>query len=75
MVTVEPETKWMPNSDSASKLMPEWKILRQYDLQNYFYGCLKIAVFGDFYMASPYKNELGEKFPQIRFHMESPYNS
>ena len=54
VVTVEPETKWMPNSDSASILMPKCKILG-----------LKIAVFCDFYVASPYKNELGESFPQI----------
>ena len=44
VVTVESETKWMPNSDSASKLMPKCKILGQYDLPNYFYSCLKIAV-------------------------------
>ena len=76
VVTVEPETKLMPNSDSASKPMPKCKILGQYDLLNYFYSCLKIAVFCEFYMASPYKNELGGKsFPQICFHMESPYNS
>ena len=37
--------KWMPNSDSASKLMPKCKVLGQYDLLNYFYSCLKIAVF------------------------------
>ena len=36
MVTVEPETKWIPNSDSASKHMPKCKILGQYDLPNYF---------------------------------------
>ena len=75
VVTVEPETKWMPNSDSASKLMPKWKILGQYDLLNYFYSCLKIAVFWDFYMASPYRNELGGKVSPDCFHMESPYNS
>ena len=45
VVTVEPEIKWMPNSDSASKLMPKCKILGQYDLPNYSYSCLKIAVF------------------------------
>ena len=45
VVTVEPETKWMPNSDSASKLMPKCKILGQYDPPNYFYSCLKITVF------------------------------
>ena len=44
VVTVEPKTQWMPNSDSASKLMPKCKILGQYDLPNYFYSCLKIAV-------------------------------
>ena len=38
-------TKWMPNSDSALKLMPKCKILGQLDLPNYFYSCLKIAVF------------------------------
>ena len=44
--------------------MPKCKILDQYNLPNYFYSCLKIAVFWDFYMASPYKNELGgKKFP------------
>ena len=45
MVTVKPETKWMPNSDSALKLVPKCKTLCQYDLLNYFYSCLKIAVF------------------------------
>ena len=45
VVTVKPETKWMPNSDSALKLVPKCKILCQYDLPNYFYSCLKIAVF------------------------------
>ena len=56
--------------------MPKCKILGQYDLLNYFYSCLKIVVFWDFYMASPYKNELGgKKFPQICFHMENPYGS
>ena len=45
VVTVEPETKWMPNSDSASKRMPECKIWGQDDLPNYFYSCLTIAVF------------------------------
>ena len=45
VVTVKPETKWMPNSDSALKLVPKCKILCQYDLLNYFYSCLKIAVF------------------------------
>ena len=45
LVTVEPETKWMPNLDSALKLMPKCKLLGQYDLPNYFYSCLKIAVF------------------------------
>ena len=45
VVIVEPETKWMPNSNSASKLMPKCKILGQYDLPNYFYSCLKIALF------------------------------
>ena len=39
VVTIEPETKWMPNSDSASKLMPKCKILVQYDLPNYFCSC------------------------------------
>ena len=58
MVTVEPETKWMPNSDSASKLMPKCKILGQYDLQNYFYSCLKNCRFLRFLMASPCNNEL-----------------
>ena len=61
VVTVEPETKWMPNSDYASKLMPKCKILGQYDLPNYFYSCLKTAFFWDFYEASSYKNELGGK--------------
>ena len=76
VVTVEPETKWMPNSDSASKLMPKCKILGKYDLPNYSYSCLKMAFFWDFYMASPYENELGGKsFPQICFHMESACNS
>ena len=45
VITVEPETKWMPNSNSASKFMPECKILGQFDLSNYFYSYLKIAVF------------------------------
>ena len=45
VVTVELGTKWMQNSDSALKLMPKCKILGQYDLPNYFYSCLKIAVF------------------------------
>ena len=45
VLTVELGTKWMPNSDSPSKLMPKCKILGQYDLPNYFYSCLKIAVF------------------------------
>ena len=45
VVTVKPETKWMPNSDSALKLVPKCKILCQYDLLNYFYSCLKIAIF------------------------------
>ena len=45
VVTVEPETKWLPVSDSVPKLMPKCKILGQYDLSNYFYSCLKIAVF------------------------------
>ena len=48
VVTAEPETKWMPNSDSTSKRMPKCRIWGQYDLQNYFYSCLKIAVFRDF---------------------------
>ena len=68
LVTVEPETKLMPNSDSASKLMPKCKILGQYDLPNYFYSFLKMAFFRDFYMASPYKNELGGRtFPRDLF--------
>ena len=75
VVTVELETKWIQNSDSASKLMSKCKILGQYDLADYFYSCLKIVVFCHFFMAPPYKNELGGKFPQICFHMESPYNS
>ena len=75
LVTIEPETKWIPISYCSLKLMPKCKSLGQYDLPNYFYSCLKIAVFGDFYMASPYKNELGGKLPQICFHMETPYNS
>ena len=33
---VKPETKWMPNSDSALKLVSKCKILCQYDLLNYF---------------------------------------
>ena len=45
VVAVEPEIKLMPKSDSASKLMPKYKILDQYNLPNYFYSCLKIAVF------------------------------
>ena len=45
VVAVEPETKWMPNSDSASKRMSKCKILGQYDLSNYFYSSLKIVVF------------------------------
>ena len=45
VVTVEPETKWMPNSDFAFKLMHKRKSLGQYNLPNYFYSCLKIAVF------------------------------
>ena len=45
VVTVKHETKWMPNSDSALKLVPKCKILCQYDLLNYFYSYLKIAVF------------------------------
>ena len=45
VVTVETKTKWTPNSDSTSKLMPTCKILGQYDLPNYFLSCLKIAVF------------------------------
>ena len=44
-LTSEPETKWMPNLDSALQLMAKCKILGQYDLPNYFYSCLKIAVF------------------------------
>ena len=44
-VTVKPETQWMPNSDSALELVTKCKILCQYDLLNYFYSCLKIAVF------------------------------
>ena len=44
VATVKPETKWMPNSDSALKLVPKCNILC-YDLLNYFYSCLKIAVF------------------------------
>ena len=38
VVTVEPETKWMPNSD-ASELMPKCKILGQYHLPYYFENC------------------------------------
>ena len=76
VTTVEPETKWMPNSDSASKLMHHWKILGQYNLPNYCCSCLRIAVFWDVYVASPCKNEPGGKsFQQICFHMESPCNS
>ena len=45
VVAVEHETKSMPDLDSASKLMPKCKILGQYDLPNYFYSCLKIAIF------------------------------
>ena len=45
VVTVETETKWMPNSDSTSKFMHICKLLSQYNLPNYFYSCLKIAVF------------------------------
>ena len=39
--------------------MHNCKILGQYDLPYYFYSCLKIAVFWDFYMASPCENEPG----------------
>ena len=42
VVSVVPGTKWMPNPDSASKLMPKCKILAQYDLKNYFHSCLKL---------------------------------
>ena len=59
MVTVETETKWMPNLDSASKLMPKCKSLGQYDPPNYFYSCLKIA--------SPYKMNLKEISFRPRF--------
>ena len=42
-VTIEPETKWMPNSDFALKVMPQCKILGQYDLPNYFYSSSKLG--------------------------------
>ena len=41
VVIVELGTKWMPNSDSASNFMPEYKFLGYYDLPNSFYGYLK----------------------------------
>ena len=63
MVTVETDTKWMPNSDSASKLMPKRKRWGQYDLPNYFYSCLKIAVSEIFIWLLHIKMNLGEKFP------------
>ena len=72
VVTLVPETKWMPNSDSASKLMPKCKILGQYYLPNYFYCCLK-SPFSQIFIWLLHIGE--ESFLQICFHMESPYNS
>ena len=42
VVTVKPETKWMPNSDSALKLVPKCKILCQYDLLSIAEKCFDI---------------------------------
>ena len=68
VVTVEPETKWMPTSDSASKLVPKCKRLGQYDLPNYFYSCLKLPFSEIFIWLLHIKMSLGEKVsPRFAF--------
>ena len=61
VVTVEPETKWMPNSDSTSKLCLNAKFWANTTCQTIFTAVRKFPSSGDFYMASPYKNKLGGK--------------
>ena len=76
VVAVELGTKWMPNSDSVSHFMPEYKFLGYQDLSNSFYGYLKITRFFKNYMDFPYENNSGENFfPQVHFYMEKPYKN
>ena len=57
VVTVDLGTKWMPNSDSASNFVPEYKLLGHYGLPNSSYGYLKSPDFFKDYMDFPYKNK------------------
>ena len=52
----------MPNSDSASNFMPEYKVLGYWDLPYSFYGHLKITRFFKNYMDFPYENKSGGNF-------------
>ena len=76
VITVEPETKWMPNSDSASKRMPKCQIFGSIRPAKLFLQLFENCRFLRFLYSFYIKLNLGEKsFPQICFHMESPYNS
>ena len=57
----------MPNSDSSSNFMPEYKFLGYYNLPNSFYGHLNITRFFKNYMGFPYENKSGETSPKFIF--------
>ena len=80
VVTVELGTKCMPNSDSASNFMPEYKVLGYWDLPYSFYGHLKITRFFKNYMDFPYENKSGGNFSRKfifiwRSHIKISYKS
>ena len=61
VATVDLETKWMPNSDSASNFMPEYKFLGYKGLPNSLW-LFKITRFFENYMDFPYENKSGGNF-------------
>ena len=65
----------MPNSDSASNFMLEYKFLGQQDLPNSFYGYLKSPDFSRIIWTFDMKTNLGDTFPQVHFYMEKPYKN
>ena len=50
MVTVEPETKWIPNSDSVSNLVPECKILGKCDNAKLFLQMFESCCFSEIFL-------------------------
>ena len=72
VVTVDLGKKWMPNSDSASNFMPEYKFLGYKGLPNSFYGYLKSPGFSRIIWTFHMKTNLGETFfPQVHFKWRS----